>query len=169
MHLRWNLEQNHLASKPKNQHQLSEYFMMFFSLQWIALDRYFCSEQQYRSFSIGHLNLCCLRFNNTLFLFYCNFSSNHTVHLSTVANFSAGQRILVQGKLRSTNLTLEDGKKMTSSVIKAYQLYVLTDGASTESNEGDQNQVELLAHIASNITEKDTLSTFAVATNYEIR
>lgn len=90
--------------------------------------------------------------------------------MNTAANFSTGQRILVQGKLRSTSQNLENGKKLTSSLIKAYQLYVLeNDGAAAESSEGDQNHVELLANIAGNIVEKDFLTTFAVATHYEIR
>lgn len=89
--------------------------------------------------------------------------------MNATANFSAGQRVLVQGKLKSTKQTLGDGKKLTSSIVKAYQVHVLNDGGSTELNEGDQNHVELLANIASDITEKDSLSTFAVATHYEIK
>lgn len=138
------------------------------------MGRYFWVEQQYRSFSLRISQLfiwiCVVCGSLILFLFICNFSSNHNVHLKTTADFSAGQRILVQGKLRSTYVPMENGKKITRSIVKAFQLYVFeNECASAESSQGDQNHVELLANIASNITEKDFLSTFAVATNYEIR
>lgn len=97
-------------------------------------------------------------------------SSNHNIHINTEANFAAGQRIYVQGKLRSTQIALDSGKNVTSSVIKAHQLYVLeNESASMESTEGDQNNVELLTNIASDVLNKDTHSTFAVATHFKAR
>lgn len=57
---------------------------------------------------------------------------------------------------------------MTSSVIKASQLYVLeNESASVDSTTGDQNQVELLANIASEVMVKDDYCTFAVATHFK--
>lgn len=90
------------------------------------------------------------------------------MHLNTEANFANGQRVYISGKLRSAPLRTSDGKLVTSSVIKASQLYVLeNESASVDSTTGDQNQVELLANIASEVMVKDDYCTFAVATHFK--
>lgn len=59
---------------------------------------------------------------------------------------------------------------MTASVVKAYDSYVLeNEGASVGSTDGDVNQVEILANIASDILNKDTHSTFSIATHFQAR
>lgn len=88
--------------------------------------------------------------------------------MNTDASFLNGQRVYISGKLRSAPLRTGDGKLVTSSVIKASQLYVLeNESASVESTAGDQNQVELLANIASEVLVRDEYCTFAVATHFK--
>lgn len=88
--------------------------------------------------------------------------------MNTEANFAAGQRVYISGKLRSAPTRTSDGKMVTASVVKANQLYVLeNDSGSVSTTSGDQNQVELLANIASEVLIKDEYCTFAVATHFK--
>lgn len=95
-------------------------------------------------------------------------SSNHNVHLRTDADFTAGQRVFIAGKLRSNPMRTNDGKFVTSSVVKAGQLYVLdnNESGSSSATSGDRNYVKILGNIASEVTRKDDHSTFSVATHY---
>lgn len=96
-----------------------------------------------------------------------SFSSNHNIHLKTEANFTAGQRIYVTGKLRSGPIRTNDGKAITASTVKAAQLYVLDNECGSKSASiGDRNHVELLGNISSEVTKKSDHSTFSVATHY---
>lgn len=82
----------------------------------------------------------------------------------------AGQRIWTTGKLQSVNIETSDGKKITKSVVKAIEGIVLeNEHGSADSTGGDQNNVELLAHIASEVLDKDDHWAFSVATNFEKR
>ncbi|XP_055298988.1 uncharacterized protein LOC129566786 [Sitodiplosis mosellana] len=94
--------------------------------------------------------------------------SNHNIHINTNAEFSVGQRIYVIGKLRSTNLDTADGKRLTVSVVKALQLYVLENesGSAHSAIEGDKNNVEILANIGSDVVVKDNHAIFTVVTNF---
>lgn len=97
-------------------------------------------------------------------------SSIHNVHLRTDANFVAGQKVHVSGVLRSNPLRTNDGKTITSSVVKALQLFVLDNecGSSTATG-GDLNYVKLLANIASDVTTKTDHCTFSLATHFKIK
>lgn len=89
--------------------------------------------------------------------------------MRTEANFTAGQRIYVRGKLRSGPLRLNDGKTVTMSTVKAIQLNVLDNECGSKSaTSGDRNHVELLGNISSEVTRKSDHSTFSLATHYEI-
>lgn len=171
----WNREQKHSQFGPEIHHWNSEFFMTYlFSINQST------SSQYIAIFSLKYSHFC---WKNIVFLFifalwnnvdsfFCLKipSSIHNIHINTEANFAAGQRIYVQGKLRSTKKELDSGKNVTSSVIKAYQLYVLeNESASMESTGGDQNNVELLTNIASDVINKDSHSTFAVATHFKVR
>lgn len=101
---------------------------------------------------------------------FFTFSSNHNVHLRTEANFTAGQRIYVTGKLRSAPVRTNDGKSITASTVKASQLYVLDNECGSKSaSTGDRNHVEILGNIASEVTMKGDHSTFSVATHYDVK
>lgn len=101
---------------------------------------------------------------------YSYSSSNHNIHFKSDINYTAGQRIYVTGKLASKRIETSEGKALTASVVKAFDSYVLqNECASVGSTEGDVNQVEILAHIASDVLNKDTHSTFAVATHFQAR
>lgn len=91
------------------------------------------------------------------------------MHLNTETSFTAGQRVYIVGKLKSNPIRTSDGKLVTSSVVKAVQLFVLeNENASIDSTtQGDQNRVELLANIASEVSNKADHSTFAVATHFK--
>lgn len=102
--------------------------------------------------------------------FFGLFSSNHNIHLKTEANFTAGQRVYVSGKLRSSPLRTNDGKMVTSSTVKASQLYVLDNECGGKSaTSGDRNHVELLGNISSEVTRKSDHSTFSVATHFDFK
>lgn len=96
-----------------------------------------------------------------------SFSSNHNIHINTVADFAAGQRVYVMGKLKSNNLDIGDDKNITVSVVKAHQLFVLEgeNGSINSSTEGDKNSVEIVARIASDVVVKDKFARFTVVTN----
>lgn len=101
---------------------------------------------------------------------FLHFSSNHNVHLKTEANFTAGQRVYVSGKLRSSPMRTNDGKMVTNSTVKASQLYVLDNECGSKSaTAGDRNHVELLGNISSEVTKKSDHSTFSVATHYDFK
>lgn len=110
----------------------------------------------------------CFYLLHIAIIFFCDFSSNHTVHLNTKENFLSGQRVSVLGALRSQPMTLGDGKLYTRALIKAFCV-LENECVSKGSNEGDQNQVELLANVASDVLFKDTHCTFAVVTHYKTR
>lgn len=98
-------------------------------------------------------------------LFIC--SSNHHVHLKVDSNLTAGQRVFVSGKLQSTQTRATDGKVLTSSTVKAYRLYVLNnESGSASSTAGDQNCVKIMGNISTEVTSKNNLSTFGVATHF---
>lgn len=89
--------------------------------------------------------------------------------MNTDAHFLSGQRVYISGKLRSAPLRTNDGKLVTASVVKASQLYVLENESASvvSSTAGDQNQVELLANIASEVIIREEYCTFAVATHFK--
>lgn len=85
---------------------------------------------------------------------------------------TAGQRVCVRGKLSSAFQTLDTGKMVTRSLVKGSTLYVLENESASSpmgdgSTKGDQNRVDLLAHIASDIIQKDNHSSFAVSTHFK--
>lgn len=148
---------------PRNQ---SAFFSVFYCF-------FFCSSNRF-VFNISQLAICyrfviLFYFFFMIFIIFRNFSSIHNVHIRTEGDFAAGKRVYLQGKLRSTFQTLPDtGRNVTCSIVKAHQLYVLeNESASLDPTEGDQNQVELLAHISSEVLHKDNHSTFAVATHFK--
>lgn len=100
--------------------------------------------------------------------FLCTFySSNHCIQIRTNANYLAGQRIYTFGKLNSITKTNDQGKKISATVVKALQLYVLDkENGSTASTGGDKNSVEILANIASEISSGENDTSFAIATHF---
>lgn len=88
--------------------------------------------------------------------------------MNAEANFKAGQRVYVSGKLRSSPMRTSDGKMVTTSTVKAGQLYVLdNESGSKSATAGDRNHVELLGNISTEVVQKSDHSTFSVATNFD--
>lgn len=110
----------------------------------------------------------CLIFVVIFALLCFAFSSNHNVHLKVDSSLTAGQRVYISGKLYSTQIRTNDGKPMTSSTVKAFRVYPLNNASgSTSSTGGDQNCVKILGNITTDVTSKDNLTTFGVATHYK--
>lgn len=90
--------------------------------------------------------------------------------MNTTVNFTSGQRVYIMGTLKPKPIRLNDDKMVTRFVVKAYQLFTLENkSASVHSTTCDQNQVELLGNIISDVTVRDGHCTFAVATHFKIQ
>lgn len=115
-------------------------------------------------------------------------SSNHNVYLgqNIQHEFHEGQRVFVCGRLQPSSFRLGDDKLLTRLVIRANGVYVFDDlnnDKSSSPNEessddhdvendvstSDQNNVQILAYVASDVMNKDNHSTFALATHFTFK
>lgn len=102
--------------------------------------------------------------------FMYNFSLTHIVSINSDVNFTAGQRILATGKLRSVNREMSDGRRIASTVINPTKWFLLENGCENGSvnlTSADENKVELISHIASEVIHGENHSRFALVTHFE--
>lgn len=118
-------------------------------------------------------------------MFQFQISQTHNVYLSQriQTEFKEGQRVFVWGKLQANSFRVTDDKPLTRAIVKAQGVYIIDDpnpnnetSSSSSSDESsgeggdnesikDQNHVQILANVASDILNKDNHSTFALATH----
>lgn len=91
-------------------------------------------------------------------------SSNHTVHVRTSNNYTAGQRVYISGMLKSSSATTDNGKLITTGVIKGMRTYTLDNTTSAVS---DENQVEIHGNVAS-IASSEQSESLSIANNYTL-
>lgn len=81
------------------------------------------------------------------------------------------QTVFVQGKLNSNRIRTEGDKHRTSTAIMATELRIIKDfavkndsnSATTSTEAGDENSVELIGHITTDVTG-NTFKSFTLAT-----
>lgn len=85
---------------------------------------------------------------------------------------AAGQRVQINGKLKSHTKQSPAGKGLTIAFIKADEMLILeSESGSSSSTHKDVNRVEFIGHIASNVVDKETnKNTFLlIAINYKYK
>lgn len=114
-------------------------------------------------------------------------SSNHNIYLSRTNQneFKEGQRVFVCGRLQPSSFRANNDKLLTRYVVRANGVYLFDDpiieklsSSNDESSDNsgdnaednafnmDQNHVQLLANVASEVVNKEDHSTFALATHF---
>ncbi|XP_031623453.1 uncharacterized protein LOC116340868 [Contarinia nasturtii] len=89
--------------------------------------------------------------------------SNHTIRVKTKANFTAGQRVFVQGKLISTGRKLSDEKSITTTTIFGEKIFHLENECGGER---DENSVSIVANVATDVKMREKDCSFNVVTHF---
>lgn len=89
------------------------------------------------------------------------------MHTTVPYDYTAGQRVFVDGRLSSRDVVTFENERLFKPVVHAFRIYALNSMTEDKTKQKDVNSVELLASVCTDVSNEDDHSFIQAITHHQ--